>query len=300
MTQQGKSQEQQDNHPKWWRERDDGIGNAQSLNMCLMHREQSPYQLIEIYEHAAFGRVLVLDGYIQASQADEFIYHEMAVHVPLLARPYKNAKVLIIGGGEGGALREVLKHDFVSHVTMVEIDQRVVDISTQYLGVNGNYDDPRANLMIENAADLVTRERTKGTKYDLILLDLTEPVGPSAGLFTKGFCEQLVDLVSDTGVIIDSDSIFLSTEGGHFLQEESGDGENLVSIMLRDRLLPHVEMYHTKIPLYPGADFGFFAYSRHGESLSMPVNSYEGRHYNPAVHKAAFALPNWQKKWLKL
>lgn len=286
--------------PKWWRERDDGIGCALSLKMTLLHSEQSPYQLIEIYEHDAFGRVLVLDGYIQASEADEFIYHEMAMHVPLLGREREHTSVLIIGGGEGGALREALKHDFVDSVTMVEIDQRVVELSDEYLGVNGDYNDPRANLVIENAAEFVTRALENGTHYDVILLDLTEPVGPSAGLFTRGFCEQLVQLVSDTGVIIDSDSIFLSKEGGHFLQEESGGGENLVSIMLKDRLLPHVEMYHTSVPFYPGADFGFFAYSLNGYSLANPVTNYEGRHYNAAVHRAAFALPGWQKKWLNL
>jgi len=286
--------------PAWWRERDDGIGSAQSLNMALLHREQSPYQLIEIYHHEAFGRVLVLDGYIQASQADEFIYHEMAMHVPLLGRARTDTSVLIIGGGEGGALREALKHDFVTQVTMVEIDTRVVDLSTQYLGVNGDYTNPRANLVIENAATFVAREIKAGKKYDVILLDLTEPVGPSAGLFTKGFCEQVVQLVSDTGVIIDSDSIFLSKGGGHFLQEESGEGENLVSLMLRERLLPHVEMYRTSVPFYPGADFGFFAYSHDGFSLQSPVRDYEGRHYNAAIHRAAFALPGWQKKWLGL
>lgn len=286
--------------PKWWRERDDGIGCALSLEMTLLHREQSPYQLIEIYHHDTFGRVLVLDGYIQATQADEFIYHEMAMHVPLLGRERTDTSVLIIGGGEGGALRVALEHDFVTAVTMVEIDERVVELSNEYLAVNGDYSNPRANLIIENAADFVVREIGNGNKYDIILLDLTEPVGPSAGLFTKGFCEQIVQLLSPTGVIIDSDSIFLSTQGGHFLQEQSGEGDNLVSLMLRERLLPHVEMYRTNIPFFPGADFGFFAYSHNGASLSDPKTDYVGRHYNAAIHRAAFALPGWQKNWLGL
>jgi len=286
--------------PEWWRERDDGMDSAQSLRMTLLHREQSPFQLIEIYDHSAFGLILVLDGYIQASQADEFIYHEMAMHVPLLGRARENTSVLIIGGGEGGALREALKHDFVTSVTMVEIDQKVVELSAKYLAVNGDYGDPRANLVIENAADLVRRERLAGKTYDVILLDLTEPVGPSAGLFTKGFCSELVDLVSPTGVIIDSDSIFLSKSGGDFLQEQSSEGENLVNLMLREKLLPHFEMYRTNIPMYPGGDFGFFAYSRDGVSLAEPSSSYEGRHYSPTIHRAAFALPAWQKQWLGL
>lgn len=285
---------------KWWHERSDGLGVATSLEVKLLHSEQSPYQLIEIYDHEAFGRLLVLDGYIQASQAEEFIYHEMAVHVPLLGRERKNASVLIIGGGEGGILRETLKHDFVTDVTMVEIDQRVIDLSNEYLGVNGDYTDPRVNLVVDNAATVIRQAREDGKKYDLIVLDLTDPVGPSSCLFTEDFLNDLVTLVSDTGVIIDSDSIYLSKSGGDFLQEVSGDGDNLVTVMQQTKLLPHIEIYHTKIPLYPGADFGFFIYSRDGVSLRHPVKDFEGKHYNADIHQAAFALPTWMKKWLKL
>ncbi|MGF1624712.1 MAG: hypothetical protein ACFCVH_07500, partial [Alphaproteobacteria bacterium] len=219
----------------WWQERSDAIGIAQALKVTSLHSEQSPYQRIEILDHADFGRILVLDGYIQASQADEFIYHEMALHVPLLGRRRQDASVLIIGGGDGGALREALVHDFVARVTMVEIDARVIALSNRYLQVNGDYDDPRVELAIENAADFVRRARADGRVFDLILLDLTEPVGPSSVLFTEAFCAELVDLVSPTGVIVDSDSLFLSRGGGRFLQEVSGGGENLVTVMQRTR-----------------------------------------------------------------
>lgn len=284
----------------WWRERSDGLGVARSLELTLLHREQSPFQLIEIFEQEAFGRILVLDGYIQASQADEFIYHEMALHVPLLGRPRRDTSVLIVGGGDGGALREALVHDFVTAVTMVEIDQRVIDLSDRYLAVNGDYGDPRVKLVVGNAGDFVRAARARGETFDIVLLDLTEPVGPSAVLFTEDFCAELAGIVSESGVIVDSDSIFLSLKGGHFLQEVSGGGENLVSVMRRTRLLPHIEVYRTKIPLYPGADFGFFLYGRDGVSLSRPVKDYEGRHYGPEVHRAAFALPRWQRDWLGL
>jgi spermidine synthase len=282
---------------KWWHERSDGHGITTSVEVKLLHSEQSPHQHIEIYDHQSFGRLLVLDGYIQASQADEFIYHEMAVHVPLLGRERKDASVLIIGGGDGGILRESLKHDFVTRVTMVEIDQRVIALAKEYLAVNGDYDDPRVTLVIDNAANFVSQALQSGQRYDLIVLDLTEPVGPSSCLFTEKFLTEVVSLVSETGVILDSDSIYLSQSGGDFLQEVSGDGDNLVTVMQRTRLLPHIEVYHTNIPLYPGADFGFFLYSRDGVSLRKPVKAFEGRHYNADVHQAAFALPNWQKKW---
>lgn len=284
----------------WWRERSDGMGVALSLEAKLVHREQSPFQLVEILQHASFGHILVLDGYVQASQADEFIYHEMALHVPLLGRAREDTSVLIIGGGDGGALAEALVHDFVTKVTMVEIDQRVIDLSAQFLGINGNYQDPRVELLVEDAKGVVRAARGRGVTYDVIVLDLTEPVGPSAVLFTEEFLADLAALVSPTGVIVDSDSIYLSQDGGDFLQEVSGDGENLVSVMRRTKLLPHLEVYRSKVPLYPGADFGFFLYSHDGVSLRKPVDAYDGKHYNSDVHQAAFALPGWQKKWLEL
>ena len=283
---------------QWWHERSDGLGITTSVEVKLLHSEQSPYQLVEIYDHQSFGRLLVLDGYIQASQADEFIYHEMAVHVPLLGRERKDASVLVIGGGDGGIVRESLKHDFVTSVTMVEIDQRVVDLASEYLAVNGDYSDPRVNLIIDNAANFVSQAVKDGKRFDLIVLDLTEPVGPSSCLFTEKFLTEVVSLVSETGVILDSDSIYLSQKGGDFLQEVSGDGDNLVTVMQRTKILPHIDVYRTHIPLYPGADFGFFLYSRDGVSLRHPVKHFEGKHYNPEVHTAAFALPNWQKQWL--
>ncbi len=286
--------------PAWWTERSDGIGVSQALEVTLLHREESPFQVIEVFDHKAFGRILVLDGYVQASQADEFIYHEMALHVPLLGRERQDTSVLIVGGGDGGALREALVHDFVTRVTMVEIDRRVIELSKRFLGVEGNYDDPRVDLRVQDAGALVRDARARGQKFDVIVLDLTEPVGPSANLFTEAFCHELAEIVADGGVIVDSDSIFLATDGGRFLQEVSGGGENLVTVMRQQKILPHMEVYRTKIPLYPGADFGFFLYSQDGDSLRHPVRPYHGRHYNPDVHQAAFALPAWQKTWLGL
>jgi spermidine synthase len=268
--------------------------------MTPLHREQSPFQLIEIFDHADFGRILVLDGYIQASQADEFVYHEMALHVPLLGRPRQETSVLIVGGGDGGALRESLVHDFVTRVTMVEIDRRVIELSNQFLGINGDYDDSRVTLAVESAGEYVRAAKARGETFDVIVLDLTDPVGPSSNLFTEAFFIDLTALVSASGVIVDSDSIFLSRSGGHFLQEISGGGENLVTVMRRTQWLPHIEVYRTKIPLFPGADFGFFLYSRDGVSLRHPVVPYQGRHYDSDIHQAAFALPRWQREWLRL
>ena len=213
-------------------ERPGKLGVSIALNAIVLHREVSNFQTIEVLEHKDFGRILTLDGYIQACQADEFIYHEMAVHVPLLGRDKGDVSVLIIGGGDGGILREVLVHNFVASVTMVEIDKRVIELSNQYLGIEGNYSDPRVKLVISDASKFVDTAIDDNALFDLIVLDLTEPIGPSASLFTESFINDLSGLLTSTGVIVDSDSIFLSTSGGHFLQEESSGEENLYNLVL--------------------------------------------------------------------
>ena len=283
----------------WWKERVGEFGVSMLLNAKTLHRETSKYQDIEILEHEQFGRVLVLDGYVQACQADEFIYHEMAVHVPLLGYRHGKASVLIVGGGDGGILREVLLHDFVESVTMVEIDRRVIELSNRFLNIQGDYHDPRVTLRIEDAATFVDAAIIDRKTFDLIILDLTEPVGPSANLFTEQFISSLTRVVSEKGMILDSDSIFISKEGSHFLQEESSGGENLINVMRRKKFLPKIDMYRTNIPFFPGADFGFFIYSYNNICLREPVLNFTGKHYDPEIHRAAFVLPRWQRYLLK-
>lgn len=283
----------------WWHERNGELGVSLLLDAKTLHKEKSEFQDIEILKHDHFGTLLVLDGYIQACQADEFIYHEMAVHVPLLGYVHDKASVLIVGGGDGGILREVLVHDFVDTVTMVEIDHRVIELSNKFLGIQGNYDDSRVSLRIEDAAAFVKGAISAGKKFDLIVLDLTEPVGPSANLFTEKFISSLSTIVAEKGVILDSDSIFISKIGSRFLQEESAGVENLINVMRRKKFLPKIDIYRTNIPFFPGADFGFFIYSQNNISLREPKVTYVGRHYDPDIHKAAFILPKWQQYLLE-
>ena len=283
-----------DHDDHWWHERDEGLGFAHSYRMRRLHHEKSPFQEIEVWEHEALGRILVLDGLVQASQADEFVYHEMAIHVALLGRVRRAASVLIVGGGDGGALREALVHDFVTRVVIVEIDQRVIEVSDRYLAIAGDYADPRVELICGDAADYLGKAARDGRTFDVILLDLTEPVGPSSRLFSAAFCRDLADCVAEGGVVVDSDSIFLTKDGPRFLQEICADGApNLVRLMREQGDLPHLAAYHTVVPVYPGGEFGFFLYSRDGHDYSEPAGIHLGRHYNPDLHRASFALPTW-------
>ena len=281
-----------------WRERSDNLGLSVVLDVEILFREKSDFQTIEVLSHDRFGRLLSLDGYIQACQADEFIYHEMAVHVPLLGQKRLDTSVLIVGGGDGGILREVLKHDFVKNVTMVEIDEKVIEVSNRFLGIQGNYKDPRVSLVIQDASEFAVKAKNNGVLYDVIILDLTEPVGPSASVFTIDFVKNISKLVGASGVIVDSDSIFLARSDGFFLQEESGDGENLFSVIRNTKILPEIEIFRTHVPFFPGADFMFFLYSLERMSFKKPTSEYSGKHYSPAIHEAAFVLPAWQRKWL--
>jgi spermidine synthase len=288
-----------EDYSKWWHEDSGGIGLSHALDMELLHKEVSPFQTIEIFEHKTFGRILVLDGLIQAAQSDEFIYHEMAVHVPLLGRHRDSATVVIVGGGDGGILREVLRHDEVKRVIMVEIDRMVIDLSNQYLGINGDYDDPRVELICADAADYLRKAAIAGETYDLIVLDLTEPVGPSSTVFTEAFCQDLSICLRPDGVVLDSDSILIGRDQVRFLQEICGDkDDNLVTVMKEKKYLPHVAAYRSIVPLYPGAEFGFFLYSKDGFSYAEPFRDFLGRHYNAGIHRAAFALPTWWHKQL--
>lgn len=279
---------------QWWRERDEGLGFSHTYRMRRLHHEKSAFQEIEVWEHDALGRILVLDGLVQASQADEYVYHEMALHVALLGRPREQASVLIVGGGDGGALREALVHDFVTRVVMVEIDQRVIEVSDRYLGIAGDYADPRVELICGDAADFLRDAADDKRTYDVILLDLTEPVGPSSRLFSDDFCRDLAACVAEGGVVVDSDSVFLTKDGPRFLQEVCADGApNLVNLMRENGHLPHVAAYRSVVPVYPGGEFGFFLYSRDGHDYSEPAGIHVGRHYNPGLHRASFALPTW-------
>ena len=166
----------------------------------LLHEVRTEHQHLVIFENPRMGRVMALDGVIQTTEADEFIYHEMLTHVPILAHGAAK-RVLIIGGGDGGMLREVTKHLGVEHITMVEIDGTVVDMCKEFLPNHskGAYDDPRLNLVIDDGMRFVA---TTQEKFDVIISDSTDPIGPGEVLFSENFYQACHRCLNEGGILV--------------------------------------------------------------------------------------------------
>jgi spermidine synthase len=273
-----------------WYEQTHGTGITQALDQRLVYRETTQFQEIEVHDHAAFGRVLVLDGTVQLSQTDEFVYHEMAVHVGLLGRRRDRARVLVVGGGDGGIVREVLRHPFVERVVMVEIDERVVEVSNRFLGIEGDYADSRATLLYDDGLKYMKEAARAGERFELIVIDATDSTAPSKFLWTDSFYGDVAACLADDGVAVDSDIIVQGRDGVRLSREPCE--LSIVDIMRSGRFFGRVEAYQARVPLYPGG-FIFFLCSKDGWSYREPHAEFLGRYYNPRVHRGAFALPTW-------
>ena len=270
----------------WWFEHGAPPTITQGLHAGLLHAEQSPHQMIEVLQHEYLGRVLALDGTVQTTTADEFIYHEMLIQVPLNAMPRcgESASVLIIGGGDGGALREVLRHPWVEHVVMVELDRAVVRCAIEHLGIHGNFDDPRVQLVFADAAEWLNGAAANGRPFDVAIVDSPDPEAASGVLYETQFYRALERRLAPDGLV--------SQHLGAPAYQRAGLAtgvRRLASVFAR------VQVYRAAVPTYIGGDMAFAVASRNGAPAETPRRDFAGRHYNPAVHTAAFALPTW---WL--
>ena len=270
-------------------------GYAQSLTVDkLLYDNTSDLQHIQVFENRQFGRVLTLDGVVQTTQGDEFIYHEMLAHVPILA--HGNARhVLIIGGGDGGMAREVLRHQLVETVTMVEIDEGVIAFSKTYLPSlsNGAFDDQRLNLVIADGADFIMESVDK---FDVIIIDSTDPIGPGEVLFTDNFYGHAKNCLADGGVMV-------TQNGVPFMQPDELRG----TMHAFQRLFVDWGCYTACIPTYAGGPmaFGWGALSTAPRNVSVDMlrerlaaARLDLAYYTPEVHKAAFSLPRYIEKLL--
>ena len=268
-------------------------GAWQSLEVGReLFRGDSDHQSILVFENPLLGRVLVLDGVVQTTEADEFVYHEMLAHVPLVGHGAV-AEVLIVGGGDGGMLEEVLKHP-VERVTLVELDPQVVAVCREHLPAicGGAFDDPRTDLVIaEGAAYVAATER----RFDLVIVDSPDPIGPARALFERGFYADCRDSLREGGLLV-------TQNGVPFFQGDEVRGNAHAFA----RLFPYWGFYAAPVPTYYGGHmaFGWASESRDLADAradvirerAMPLAT---RYYNSDVHAAAFALPNYIRALLE-
>jgi spermidine synthase len=285
--------EHEDAMPGWSVER----LNA-GLRVCLKEERllfdgRTPHQRLRLFENPDFGRVLTLDGIVQTTTADEFIYHEMLAHVPILAHGAAG-RVLIVGGGDGGLAREVLRHPGVAHVTMVEIDAAVVEFARTWLPSlsQGAFDDPRLELVIGDGAAFVAGP---GEPFDVVLVDSTDPIGPGAALFTRAFYAAVRRRLASGGV--------LATQNGvPFLQPDELAG----SMRVLQGLFRDASCYLGTVPSYVGGPMAF-GWATDGTARTTTLELLRARYaasglatryYTPEVHQAAFALPGYVRALL--
>ncbi len=248
----------------------------------ILEHKITTYQEVSLLDTNAFGRMLVLDGYIQTTEKDEYIYHEMIVHVPLMTHS-EPANVLIIGGGDGGAAREVLKHSSVEKVTMVEIDEEVVEICKSYFPATANaLKDSRMELIYTDGREYL---RNKEDEFDIIIVDSTEPVGPSAGLFAPEFYQSAYTSLKAEGILV------AQTESPFYNQDIITNSYTSLS-----ELFPVTEVYLAPVPSYPGGLWSFMMgskkYQPYNYDLLQKEWQVEGcRYYSPQVHWSSFILP---------
>jgi spermidine synthase len=257
----------------------------------LLYDSETEHQRLRVFRNPTFGRILTLDGVVQVTEGDEFIYHEMMAHVPILAHGAAT-RVLIVGGGDGGMAREVLKHRGVERVVMVEIDAGVIEFSKQYLpGIGaGAFEDPRLEVVIADGADYM---RAEGEAFDVILVDSTDPIGPGVTLFTDTFYGHAKRRLAPGGVLV-------TQNGVPFMQ-----GEELTNTLRAFKaLFRDGGCYLTQIPTYVCGPMAM-GWGTDGDARDVSLGTlearfaaagFETRFYTPEVHKAAFALPVYVKK----
>lgn len=258
-----------------------------------LYSGKSYYQQIEVFDSYEFGRVLVLDGYIMLTEKDEYIYHEMMVHVPMACNP-DIRRVLVIGAGDGGTVRELCRYDSITQIDMVEIDEQVVKVCKEYLPqIACRLEDPRVHIYYEDGLKFVRRVEDT---YDLIIVDSTDPFGPGEGLFTKEFYGNCFTALREHGILTN--------------QHESTYYDSYTSMVSRTHrrmrsVFPVAMVYQAHIPTYPSGHwlFGFASKNIHPvydfkpeiwEQLGL-----ETKYYNTQLHTGCFALPNTVREVLE-
>ena len=254
---------------------------------------QSEFQRIDVFDSKEFGRFLTLDGYMMLTEKDEFIYHEMMVHVPMAVHPLVK-RVLIIGGGDGGAIRELVRYATVEQIDLVEIDELVVEVCKKHLPQTACcFNDERVNLHFQDGLRYI---RHCENEYDLIIVDSTDPFGPGEGLFTKEFYGNCYKALRDDGIMVNQHESAFYTNDAVAMQRAH---KRIVESFLISKV------YQAHIPTYPSGHwlFGFASKKFHPtedlKAVKWNALGLKTRYYNTRLHTGAFALPNYVEEMLR-
>ena len=258
-----------------------------------LYSGKSEFQRIDVFDSPEFGRFLTLDGYMMLTEKDEFIYHEMITHVPMAVHP-KVRDVLVIGAGDGGVIRELARYPEIEHIDMVEIDPLVVEVCKKYLPQTAcRLDDPRLSIHYEDGVRFV---RDKHDRYDLIIVDSTDPFGPGEGLFTREFYGSCFHALREDGIMVNQHE-------SPFYDEDAVACQRAHKRIVES--FPISRVYQAHIPTYPSGHwlFGFASKKYHPlrdlNETRWNMRGIKTRYYTTTLHKGAFYIPAYVEELLE-
>lgn len=272
----------------WFTEKQtENFGITIKINKTL-HTEQTDFQKLEMVETEEFGNMLLLDGMVMTSKVDEFVYHEMVAHPVLNTHPNPKT-VLVVGGGDGGVIREILKHEKVEKAVLVEIDGKVIEYSKKYLPeIAGELDNPRVEVKVDDGFMHIIKSKDL---YDVIMVDSTEPVGPAAPLFERGFYQGIYEALKEDGIFV------AQTDNPWFKAD-------LIQKVNKDvrEIFPITRTYIANIPTYPSGMWTFTLGSKKYDPVAVKeedIKDLPTKYYSPELHQACFKLPKFVKAMIE-
>ncbi|SCU89643.1 LAFA_0E19702g1_1 [Lachancea sp. 'fantastica'] len=277
----------------WFREIHETSFPGQGLELKvekILYHSKSEFQDILVFQSASYGNVLVLDGIIQATERDEFAYQEMISHIPLYA--HKNPKnILVVGGGDGGVLREVVKHECVDTVTLVEIDESVIKLAKRYLpGMACAFDNEKVNVKLQDGFQYLRDMAQTEQRYDVIITDSSDPEGPAGAFFQKDYFQLLHSVLNENGIVIAqaSENMWLNLD---YICDLVASANSVFA---------QVDYCYTTVPTYTSGQLGLIVCAKNGttdlkHAIRQPSKKEQSqmRYYNALMHSASFVLPTW-------
>lgn len=250
--------------------------------------KKTPFQELTIVQSETLGNILLLDGIVQTTEKDEYVYHEMITHIPLFTHPNPK-KVLVVGGGDGGTIREVLKHPSIEKAVLCEIDEEVIKASKEFLPtISCGLDNPKCEIFIGDGIKYVHEHKNE---FDIIIIDSTDPFGAAEGLFGGSFYKEIYQALTAEGIFV------AQTETPFYLPE-------VVKKVYNDAktIFPITKLFMAAIPTYPS---GYWSFTIGSKKLDPTVSNLsdtidiETKYYTKALHKASFVLPKFVEDLIK-